>query len=128
MKVFLTMLAKKDSDHVVRASAFMIGEWAKKSEADTLKALKVLSNPDKRRLEPQPYEGRRVQKVEDGWLVLNGQFYQDLMRSINRKAYKAAKQTEYRKRKAIVDEGTKAGAAQAIKECAEEWRADGEKA
>jgi hypothetical protein len=96
IKIFITMIARKDADQVVRASAFMIGEWAKKPEAEVLKALKILSSPDKKRLEPQPFEGRRIEKRPDGWLILNGLLYEDLMRSINRKAYKARKQREYR--------------------------------
>jgi hypothetical protein len=96
VKVFLTMLAKKDGDHVVRATAFMIGEWAKKSEREVLAALKILSSPDTKRIEPQPYEGRRIQKVEDGWLILNGQHYRDLVRKANRQAYQAKWQAEKR--------------------------------
>lgn len=96
VKIFLTMLAKKDADNVVRGNAFNIGSWAKKSEKETLEALKVLSSPDKKRLEPQLFDGKRIEKVSDGWLILNGKFYQDLMRSINRREYKTAKQREYR--------------------------------
>jgi hypothetical protein len=99
VKVFITMLAKKDADHVVRGSAFNIATWARKTEKEALEALRILSSPDTKRLEPQPFEGRRIEKVEDGWLVLNGQGYQDLMRSINRRNYKTAKQAEYRVKK-----------------------------
>jgi len=99
VKVFLTMLAKKDADNVVRGSAFNISRWSKKTEAETMEALKILQSPDTRRLEPQAHEGRRIEKVDEGWLILNGQFYQELMRGINRKAYKAQKQSEYRARK-----------------------------
>jgi hypothetical protein len=88
VKVFLTMLAKKDYDHVVRANAYMIGEWAKKSEGEVLEALKILSSPDRKRLEPQPFEGRRVEKVGEGWLVLNGEYYRDMMVAMNEKARK----------------------------------------
>lgn len=101
VKIFLTMLAKKDADHIVRATAYQIGHWARKDEAIALAALKVLCSPDTRRLEPQPYEGRRIQKIEGGWLVLNGQHYQDLMRDANRRAYKAGKQKEYRAKKDV---------------------------
>jgi len=96
VKVFLTMMALKDADQVVRYNAFAIGQRAHKTEAEVLAALKVLGAPDKKRIEPQPHEGRRVEKVADGWLLLNGQYYEDLMRSINRRAYKAGKQREYR--------------------------------
>lgn len=99
VKVFLTMLAKKDGDNVVRGTAFNIAQWAKKTEQEVLKALKILSSPDTRRLEPQPFEGRRIEKVAEGWLLLNGEFYQNLMREINRRSYKARKQSEYRRRK-----------------------------
>jgi len=96
VKVFITMMAKKDADHIVRGSAFNIASWARKTEKETLEALRILSSPDTRRLEPQPFEGRRIERVEDGWLVLNGKAYQDLMRGINRRQYKAEKQAEYR--------------------------------
>ena len=71
-----------------------------------LKALDILSSPDTKRIEPQPHEGRRIQKTDDGWLILNGQYYEDMMRSINRKAYKAAKQREYRAKKELPGVGT----------------------
>lgn len=99
VKVFLTMIAKKDSDHVVRGNAFIIGSWSKKTEAETLEALNILAAPDTRRIEPQPYGGRRIEKVEDGWKILNGQMYEDLMRKLNRRVYKARKEREAREKK-----------------------------
>ena len=100
VKVFLTMLSKKDADQVVRMNAFELGRrcWPldPKAEVKVLTAFKILSSPDTKRIEPQEFEGRRIERVDGGWLVLNGQYYEDMMRSINRKAYKAAKQKEYR--------------------------------
>ena len=98
VKIFLTMLAKKDADNVVRGSAFNISQWAKKTEQEVLEALMVLSAPDTRRIEPQPFEGRRIERVEEGWMILNGKFYQDLMRSVNRREYKARHEAERRAR------------------------------
>ena len=72
VKVFITMLALKERDHVVRMSAYAIGERAKKTEKEVLEALSILASEDKRRLEPQPFDGRRIEKVEGGWLILNG--------------------------------------------------------
>lgn len=101
-KVFVTMMALKDADQVVRFNAYAIGRkcWPldPKAEEKVIKALKILSSPDRKRIEPQPHDGRRLQKVEDGWFILNGQKYEDLMRSINRRNYKAKKQREYRAR------------------------------
>ncbi len=98
VKVFLTMLAKKDKDFVVRGNAYNISQWAKKTEEETIKALKILAAPDTKRIEKQPFEGRRIEKVKDGWLLLNGRHYQELMTKTNRRIYKAAKQSEYRAR------------------------------
>jgi len=101
VKVFITMLAKKDLDDIVRGSAFNIAQWAKKTEAETLDALKVLSSPDTRRIEPQPNEGRRIERVSEGWLVLNGAHYRKMMKDEYRREYKRVKQVEYRERKKL---------------------------
>lgn len=107
VKVFITMLVKKDKDGVVRGNAYNIGQWARKPEKEVLEALKILSSPDQKRLEPQPNEGRRIERVEDGWLILNAGFYQNLMRQANRREYQRIKQAEYRgKRKTAVPDKT----------------------
>jgi hypothetical protein len=99
VKVFITMLAKKDRDFVVRGNAYNIASWSKKTEAEALDALKILSSPDTKRLEPQPFDGRRIERVADGWLILNGKYYQDLMGTINRRANKALYEKGRRERK-----------------------------
>lgn len=96
VKIFITMLALKDREHIVRFSAFALGQRAHKTEAEVLEALKILAAPDTRRLEPQPFDGRRIEKVEGGWLILNGKVYEDLMREMSRRAYKRQKEAEYR--------------------------------
>ena len=88
--LFTTLLAKKDLDDVVRGSAFNIARWANMTEQEVIKGLKILSSPDKKRLEPQPNEGRRIKKVEDGWLVINGAVYRKKMQELNERARKAA--------------------------------------
>ena len=93
---FITLLALKDSDHVVRKTAFQIGKRARYDEATTIKALKVLASPDRKRIEPQPHEGRRIQKVEDGWLVLNGEQYRKKVSDEMRKARLRRAQNTYR--------------------------------
>lgn len=89
VKVFITMLACKDGDHVVRMSAYNIAQAAHKTEAEVLDALKILSEPDRKRIEPQEHEGRRIQKVDGGWLILNGQKYQEIMQAVFRRAKNA---------------------------------------
>lgn len=108
-KVFVTMLALKDADQVVRHTAYALSKKCWPGDPDgerrVLDAIRILSSPDTKRIEPQPHEGRRIEKVDGGWFILNGQFYEDMMRSINRKVYKAAKQREYREKKRLPGTG-----------------------
>lgn len=99
-KVFITMLAVKDYDHIVRKNAFGLADCSKLTEVEVIEALEVLSNPDRKRIEPQAHDGRRIKKVPEGYLILNGSEYQDLMRAVMRRAYLAQKQRESRARKA----------------------------
>src|SRR5688500_16375361 len=90
-KVYLTMLALKDYDHVVRLDAYGIGKKARKSETEVFEALKVLANPDTKKITPQAFEGRRIKAVEGGWLSLNGEKYralvqEEMKRARNRRA------------------------------------------
>lgn len=94
LKVFLTMMALKDADHIVRLNAYQISRRARKTEQEVLEALQVLSSPDTRRVEKQLYEGRRIKAVEEGWLILNGEKYREevskeMSRARNRRAQAA---------------------------------------
>lgn len=83
--VFITMLIKKDSDDIVRGTAYNVSRWANLSELETIEAIKVLESPDTKRLESQEYDGRRVERVRDedgrhvGWRMLNGPAYRALI-------------------------------------------------
>jgi len=105
VKIFITMLAKKERDNVCRGNAFNIARWANKTEAEVLEALRLLSSPDTKRQEPQKFEGRRIEKVADGWLILNGEFYQRLMKQANRREAK----TEWQREKRESEEKVKVG-------------------
>lgn len=113
VKVFITMLAKKEGDFVVRGSAFNIAQWAKKTEQETLDALKILSSPDTKRIEPQPYDGRRIERVKDGWFILNAELYRDLMAKENERARKrrwaAEKRAQEREEKKALEYAAKHG-------------------
>lgn len=143
IKVFITILALKDADHVYRGTAYALAQRSKKTEAEVLEALKILSSPDNRRVEAQEFDGRRIELVPDGWLVLNGEKYKELVqqemkRARDRRAAKAyrdrkkqrvilvgeeaaeyeeAKGKSYGKRRRVVESaGICAGAGQAIRE------------
>lgn len=98
VKVFLTMMAIKDADHIVRCTAYQIARKARKTETEVLEALKVLSNPDTLRLEKQEHEGRRIKAVEDGWLILNGEKYREKVQIEMRKARNRRAQAAFRQR------------------------------
>lgn len=98
IKVFLTMLAKKDFDHIYRGTAFELAHQSRKTEVEVLEALKVLSLPDRNRIEKQDFEGRRIKAVDEGWLILNGEKYQEMMRDEMRRFRVRKAQAEWRKR------------------------------
>jgi len=79
VKVFLTLLAKKDADDVYHGTAYTLARQANKTEPEVLEALHVLAGPDCRRTEPQDFDDRKLQAVEGGWLVLNAQKYREII-------------------------------------------------
>lgn len=99
VKVFMTMLARKDSDHVCRLDAFKIHKLSNIDELEVLDILKVLASPDKRRLVKQEFDGRRIKAVEDGWLILNGEKYRQMVSDEMRKARLRRAQAVFRAKK-----------------------------
>jgi hypothetical protein len=103
-RVFMAMMSLKDADHVVRydgwklAKRIHMGDELVKVED----ALRVLSNPDKRR-PGQEFDGKRIEKVEGGWLILNGQKFVDQLaeeRKLRRRIYMRNYQREVRRKMA----------------------------
>lgn len=99
VKVFMTILATKDSDHVCRLDAYRISRKCCMDEIKVLEILKLLASPDKRRKSKQPNDGRRIKAVEDGWLVLNGELYRKMVQEEMRKASWRKAQAAARKKK-----------------------------
>lgn len=97
--VWITMLAMKDSDDVCRVTAFQLAQRAHKTEREVLDALRILSLPDEIREEKQEYEGRRIRQVEDGWLILNGAKYREMMqKEMERARWRRAQAAQRRKK------------------------------
>lgn len=87
--LWLTMLAKKQSDHVVYGDTYRLRRWSNlRTMEEVDDALRILTSPDERR-KGQEFDGRRIEKVDGGWKVLNGQKYEDLMRKISERIRKA---------------------------------------
>jgi hypothetical protein len=104
VKIFVTMLAKKDADHIYRGTAYQLHKDSRKTEVEVLEALKVLSSPDRLRKEPQPYEGRRVKAVPEGWLILNGEAYRDMVAIEMRRRSNARAQEKWRQKQKLARE------------------------
>lgn len=104
IKIFLTMMAIKDMDHVVRFSAYQIGRKSRKDEQEVLDALKILSSPDKRRKEKQQFDGRRIKAVEEGWLILNGEKYRALVSLEMKRARDRKAQKKFREKQKAAQE------------------------
>lgn len=110
VKVFMTILATKDSDHVCRMDAYKI---SRKCNLDELVVLNILTNvlaaPDTRRKIPQEHDGRRIRLVEDGWLVLNGDKYREMVSAERKKAKNRRAQEAWRQRQKALAVSSKAG-------------------
>jgi len=106
VKVFLTMLALKDADHIVRLNAYQIAKRSgrNKSEVEVLEALKVLSSPDTKRVGEQEFEGRRIKMVEEGWLVLNGDKYRSMVQLEMKRARARKAAAVQREKQRVMDE------------------------
>lgn len=94
-KVWITLMAIQDADHVVRKTSYAIGRAARKTIEEVDRALKILAAPDTRR-PGQDHDGRRIKATEDGWLILNGDYYEQMMRKISRQVYQAKWAREHR--------------------------------
>jgi hypothetical protein len=78
--VWITMLAMADENGVVIASAGGLARRANVSREELADALAVLSAPDPDSKSPE-FEGRRIERVDGGWLVLNHRRYRDMRSS-----------------------------------------------
>lgn len=95
--LWITFLAKKDKNGFVAASVPGMAKSAGLTVAECLSALKILEGPDALS-SSQEHEGRRLRKVEHGWVVLNHFVYRDLVSKARQRDYNRVKQLEYRKK------------------------------
>lgn len=89
--LWVTMLALSNRYGEVGASAPGLANAANLTLDETLKAIGVLESPDQYS-RSQAFEGRRIEKVEGGYQILNYAVYREKMRS------RADYFKEYRKR------------------------------
>lgn len=110
------MLAMKDRDHMVRSTPKALSLFARVTELELQSALDAFSAPDPSSRTSE-HDGKRIEPVEGGWLILNGEKYRKLLSAEERREYLRIKQAEFRKRKKDLSHQAKCeGATDAINE------------
>ena len=84
--VWITILALKDEDGFVAASLSGLANAARETIETTKKAVEILEAIDSESRSSE-YEGRRIAKVEGGWIVLNHYKYREKERVERRREY-----------------------------------------
>ena len=84
--LWVTMLMKKDADQVVRASLAGLAKAAEITIEEAERAMEFLMSPEEQST-TKAEGGRRVIKREDGWLVVNGAKYRDMLSEEERREY-----------------------------------------
>jgi len=98
--VWITMLALKDSRGFVPAALPGLANAARVSVARCEAAVAILESPDKHSRTPDN-DGRRIKKVDGGWMVLNHDKYRDKRADEERKEYQRKWQAEHRRRQNV---------------------------
>lgn len=96
--VWITLLALCDRDGIVRASPLGLAHQARVSPDGCRDALERFQRPDPDSRSPE-HEGRRIERVDGGFLVLNHQRILSEGAREERREYNRAKQAEVRARK-----------------------------
>ncbi len=99
--VWITMLALRNRHHVVEGSIPGLADCARVSIKACRVALKVLSDPDPDS-RSQEQEGRRIEQVDGGWFIINGEKYRRKMSEDERREKNAIYQKNHRERKKFV--------------------------
>jgi hypothetical protein len=93
--LWITMLALQDRDHICRATVPALAKICNITNELCEEYLTDFQQPDKYS-RSQEHEGRRIEQIEGGYLILNGEYYQRLLSKEDRREYKRNKAQEYR--------------------------------
>ncbi len=96
--VWITMLAMKNERHIVEASLPGLADLARVTIKECQMAIEKLESPDKYSRN-QGHKGRRIEKVDGGWLILNGEYYRHQMSLEDKREYQKLYHRNYRKEK-----------------------------
>jgi hypothetical protein len=96
--VWVTMLAMQDERHVVEGSVGGLAHQARVSAPDCERAIERLSSPD-----PDDssgvLEGARIERVQGGWRIVNGEAYRKARDEDERREYMRTYMQIWRRRK-----------------------------
>jgi hypothetical protein len=98
--VWITLLALRGPNNVARGSIDGLAHQARVSIEDCEKAVAKLSSPDQYSGDPE-FEGRRIEKVPHGWLILNAEKYKMRRDEEDRKEYMALYMRQYRRKQSV---------------------------
>jgi hypothetical protein len=93
--VWITLLAMADKHGVAEGSVPGLADFARVPVENTRRALAKLAAPDPDS-RSQEHEGRRIQSVDGGWLLLNHAKYRERLNLDERREYKRLKEAQYR--------------------------------
>lgn len=96
--LWITILALKDQNHVCHATVPALAKICDITPEECERYLEQFQQPDKYS-RSQEHEGRRIQRVEGGYLVLNAELYQWKGNTEGRRDYIRQKVREHRERK-----------------------------
>lgn len=94
--VWITMLALADMGGFVAGSIPGIGVQARVSLSDAERAINRLLSPDKYS-RTEEHEGRRLQKVDGGWIILNYEKHREAAAEEIRRSQNRDRQSKFRK-------------------------------
>lgn len=100
--VWITMLAKCDKHGIVYASVPGLADAARVSIENCQDALSRLGSPDEWSRSKE-MEGRRIEEVEGGWVLVNHAKYKRIKDADERREYVREKVQIYRARKQVVN-------------------------
>ncbi len=100
--LWITMLALKNSKQICDATIPALANLSNIPIEECEKYLIKFQSPDPYS-RSEAFEGRRIEKVDGGWLILNGELYSRKMNEDERRQYKTIKQREYRNVDKLVD-------------------------
>jgi hypothetical protein len=97
--VWITFLAVKDRDGFCEMAAIgNVARTAGVTLAEAQEAVKALESPDNESGDPA-HEGRRIERVEGGWMVLNAKKYDAIVTSVEKTELNRKRVAAYRARK-----------------------------